>query len=130
MAELIVIAGPNPGYRYPLPGASMTIGRSRERHLEEDDYLLLEDPKVSRRHLRVFREQAQWYVEDLNSSNGTALDSILLQQGALILCKMVGNYSSDQPSCALVTGKEAFQIPSGAGPAGRWIAAAQNNVEF
>jgi len=95
----------------------MTIGRSRERHLEEDDYLLLEDPEVSRRHLRVFKEQGQWYVEDLNSSNGTALDGILLQQGVAYPVQNGGELQLGSTLLRFVTGKEAFQIPSGAGPA-------------
>ncbi|MDY6980626.1 MAG: FHA domain-containing protein, partial [Pseudomonadota bacterium] len=81
MAELIVTDGPHSGRHYPLQATAVILGRSREQHLEEDDYLLLEDPEVSRRHLRLFLDQGQWYVEDLGSTNGSAVGGLTLQAG-------------------------------------------------
>jgi diguanylate cyclase (GGDEF)-like protein len=37
--------------------------------------LELHDARISRRHARVFREDDQWWVEDLGSTNGTSVES-------------------------------------------------------
>ncbi|MDZ7663206.1 HD domain-containing phosphohydrolase [Thiohalophilus sp.] len=113
MAELIVTTGPNAGRHYPLQENPMIIGRSREQHLSQDDYLLLEDPEVSRRHLRLFMEQGQWYVEDIGSSNGTALESILLQSGIAYPLQNGAELQLGSTQLRFETGKEHFRIPSG-----------------
>ncbi|MGD8577073.1 MAG: FHA domain-containing protein, partial [Thiohalophilus sp.] len=112
MAELIVTAGPNTGRHYPLQESSMTIGRSRSRHREQDDYLLLEDPEVSRRHVRLFQEQGQWYVEDLGSTNGSALDGVLLKQGIAMPLTNGGELHLGATSLRFDNGDHAFHMPA------------------
>ncbi|MDD3253405.1 MAG: DUF6382 domain-containing protein [Lachnospiraceae bacterium] len=45
------------------------------------DYLLAKDT-VSRLHLRIDREGDQYYVQDLNSTNGTTVGGVLLENNA------------------------------------------------
>lgn len=111
MAELIVTAGPNTGRHYPLLETSMTIGRSRSRHREQDDYLLLEDPEVSRRHVRLFQEQGHWYVEDLGSTNGSALDGLVLKRGVAVPLTNKAELSLGATILRFDNGDDSFHIP-------------------
>lgn len=51
-----------------------TIGKRKE---EAD--LVLEDVSVSRLHARIIREKEKYYIEDLNSTNGTFKNGLRLQ---------------------------------------------------
>lgn len=53
--------------------ADQRLGLSLGRHPELVDEVL-NDESVSRRHLRISFRGDQFYIEDLNSSNGTFLD--------------------------------------------------------
>ncbi len=55
-----------------------------EWKLEPGEYILgrypsndivLPDPYVSRRHARVFFKDGEWYIEDLDSTNGTIVNN-------------------------------------------------------
>ncbi|ABN69652.1 FHA domain containing protein [Staphylothermus marinus F1] len=37
--------------------------------------IVIPDPYVSRRHARIFYENGEWYIEDLDSTNGTIVDN-------------------------------------------------------
>ncbi|MFY9262653.1 MAG: FHA domain-containing protein [Actinomycetaceae bacterium] len=63
--HLVVTKGPLSGTVLPLGKATITIGRS------PDSALVLDDGYASSRHARFFSEGGQWYIEDLNSTNGT-----------------------------------------------------------
>lgn len=49
---------------------SVVVGRSRCSDL------VLSDEAISRRHARLFLKGSAWYVEDLNSRNGTLVDEV------------------------------------------------------
>ncbi|MCO6455373.1 MAG: SpoIIE family protein phosphatase [Pirellulaceae bacterium] len=72
MAFLTVVAGPPDGppigHRYELRSAENSLGRHPDCHV------LVEVGAVSRRHAQVVRLGDQWFVEDLNSRNGTFLN--------------------------------------------------------
>jgi len=51
-----------------LPGEDMVVGRA------PDVNLVLNHPEVSRRHCRILREGETWFVEDLGSRRGTAVN--------------------------------------------------------
>ncbi len=53
--------------------ASQRLGLSLGRHPELVDEVV-NDESVSRRHLRISLRDNQFYIEDLNSSNGTFLN--------------------------------------------------------
>jgi len=65
MALLQSIHGANPGQLYSLDGESSILGR----HPECD--IVLDAAAVSRQHARILKFEGNFYVEDLNSRNGT-----------------------------------------------------------
>lgn len=64
---LAVTQGALAGTWIPLFDSPITIGRSPE------NTLVLEDGYASGKHARVFPQNGEWYLEDLNSTNGTLL---------------------------------------------------------
>lgn len=65
MASLRVLKGMNPGQVFPLESESVVLGR----HPGCD--IVLEVGAVSRQHARILQLDGSFYVEDLNSRNGT-----------------------------------------------------------
>lgn len=53
------------GKRYVLGSEALTVGRGTENRI------VLDNDSVSRRHCRVEKRNSQWYVVDLDSTNGT-----------------------------------------------------------
>jgi diguanylate cyclase (GGDEF)-like protein len=65
---ITVLAGPGVGLHAMLDGDHVVVGR------DGDCGIRIEDPGLSRRHLRLFRRDRGVYVEDLGSANGTFVD--------------------------------------------------------
>ncbi len=77
--------GTGMGRRFPLDKPEAFLGR-----LDELD-IPLEGEGLSRRHARIFRDDAGWFVEDLGSTNGTHVNDVRvtrhqLNDGDLIRC--------------------------------------------
>ncbi|NIH86237.1 FHA domain-containing protein FhaB/FipA [Amycolatopsis granulosa] len=66
--QMLVTHGALAGTRIALDGRPITIGRA------DDSTLVLDDDYASTRHARLSLRGADWYVEDLGSTNGTYLD--------------------------------------------------------
>jgi predicted component of type VI protein secretion system len=69
---LTVRKGPQAGTVYPLRGTSFTIGR------QPDNYVVIDDPMVSRHHARFSLQGDSYVLEDLGSANGTWVNNIRL----------------------------------------------------
>jgi serine phosphatase RsbU (regulator of sigma subunit) len=87
MAFLQLVRGTLPGTRFELDGERAVIGRSIECDVP------LDVPAVSRRHAVVLRDQGRFFVEDLQSRNGTfvndhkIVDRMPLRDGDhLVIC--------------------------------------------
>lgn len=52
-------------YRIELRGGIVSIGRS------PDNAIVLSNPGVARKHAQIVAEAGRWFLEDLNSRNGT-----------------------------------------------------------
>jgi len=65
---LIVREGELAGQRWSITAEQVTIGR------EEDCDIVLPERQVSRHHVRIFRDDSGFYIEDLKSKNGTYLN--------------------------------------------------------
>jgi sigma-B regulation protein RsbU (phosphoserine phosphatase) len=76
MALLELVKGFNPGVRFELDGDRAVIGRSADCEVP------LDVPAVSRRHAAILRELGNFFVEDLQSRNGTFLNGTRIAQRA------------------------------------------------
>src|SRR5437899_2229404 len=65
-----------PEAAFPLAGRCVTVGRS------EDNDLVVDDPRVSRFHARIWREVDGYGLEDLDSLNGTFVNEQPLRGAA------------------------------------------------
>lgn len=73
---LEVLNGSMEGRLFPL-GIETVIGRQDDSAIHAD-YIKLPETGVSRRHTRIFMRNGSFYVEDLNSTNGTFLNAFRL----------------------------------------------------
>lgn len=63
--RLVVRRGPNPNHVFLLHNDTTIIGR------EPINDVMFPDAEVSRRHCRIVQQKGEFFVEDLNSTNGT-----------------------------------------------------------
>lgn len=60
---------------------STTIGRSNQNKI------IIKDPYISKNHLKIVKDEGDYYIEDLNSANGTfingtkIMDAVRLKNG-------------------------------------------------
>ena len=77
-ARLIVMEGPQAGQKFKIDG-DVVLGRAI------DSTVVLEDPEVSRNHVRITRAQNGAYmIEDLGSRNGTQVNGVPIQKQFLV----------------------------------------------
>src|ERR671936_944085 len=72
MAILITLQGPDAGRKYPLEGNTTVLGR------QADSTICLPAKAVSRQHAQIVLADGAYYLEDLDSSNGTFLNGTRL----------------------------------------------------
>ncbi len=77
MASLFVIKGRDQGKRFELDGPVSGLGRDAKNSIQ------LHDSEVSRRHAQVLRTADGFSLVDLNSSNGTYVNSQAISQHVL-----------------------------------------------
>jgi serine phosphatase RsbU (regulator of sigma subunit)/pSer/pThr/pTyr-binding forkhead associated (FHA) protein len=65
MAILQVLSGHQPGRTLPLDAQEIVLGRNPECTI------MLDAPAVSRQHARITRREGEFFIEDLQSRNGT-----------------------------------------------------------
>jgi pSer/pThr/pTyr-binding forkhead associated (FHA) protein len=79
MNRFYVLDGPEKGKTFGLESDIIYyVGRSPANHIR------LSDTCVSRRHLKVIRRGERYFIEDLNSKNGTSVDGELIDPGVEI----------------------------------------------
>ncbi|MDO4792064.1 MAG: FHA domain-containing protein [Buchananella hordeovulneris] len=66
--RLLVTQGPLAGTAIPLVGTSVVVGRA------PGSTLVLDDDYASSRHARFYPSDGMWFVEDLDSTNGTLVN--------------------------------------------------------
>ncbi len=81
-ARLVIVepaeSGLLPGEALPLKPEN-TLGRDRTNDI------CLPDPSVSHRHARIYYRNRNWWVEDLNSTNGTAVNGRRLERPGVVV---------------------------------------------
>jgi len=75
MARLYILGGPEKGKLYDLQGDIIGIGRSPDNDIQ------IKDASVSRNHLKIIRRGDKFFIEDLNSRNGTLVNDIQIRSG-------------------------------------------------
>lgn len=75
---LVLMTGPKPGTPYPLQGDTINLGRD----LSND--ILIQDPEISRFHLRLRRVGSGYEVEDLKSTNGVLVNGERLSEKRIL----------------------------------------------
>jgi two-component system, NtrC family, sensor kinase len=73
MTSLYVISGPDIGRFFQVGEEEIYVGRSPENQIQ------IKDRFVSRRHLKISRREGKFYLEDLESKNGTFVDGTLIR---------------------------------------------------
>jgi serine phosphatase RsbU (regulator of sigma subunit)/pSer/pThr/pTyr-binding forkhead associated (FHA) protein len=68
MDTLVILQGPQPGRQFLLKSDRLILGR------QADCGICLESQAVSRQHAQILRENDGYFIEDLDSSNGTYLN--------------------------------------------------------
>ncbi|MEN4013548.1 MAG: FHA domain-containing protein [Chloroflexota bacterium] len=82
--QLVLKSGANAGLVFQLEGGEISIGR------ETSNMVVINDPEVSRKHVRLFLQGDSYLIEDLGSTNGTSVEGErlvsphVLQSGQLI----------------------------------------------
>jgi len=71
--RLVLSVGPNAGRFLPIVKADTIIGR------EAGDDIIIKDPEISRKHARIFLQGANYFIEDLGSTNGTSVNGARIQ---------------------------------------------------
>ena len=69
--------GPNAGQSHEVPEAGLTLGRDYSANVQ------ILDTKVSSSHAMILFEKGQWWIYDLQSSNGTMLNGAETEAGTL-----------------------------------------------
>ena len=76
--QLVIIEGPDAGKTFPLAdGQSLTVGRGQASDVR------LNDPRVSRIHVRLQVDQGTVVVQDAGSSSGTLVNGGPIEQHTL-----------------------------------------------
>lgn len=79
MARLIVIKGPDEGRQFDLPEAeTITIGRDRGNRI------ILHDTEISRRHAELTQLGSNCTLKDLNSANGSFVNTRAVREHVLV----------------------------------------------
>ncbi|UCG12092.1 MAG: response regulator [Deltaproteobacteria bacterium] len=73
MTALIVLNGPTKGQTFQLEGDTVFVGRASNNNIQ------IENPSISRRHLRIRNKDGKFLVKDLQSQNGTRIGGRLLR---------------------------------------------------
>jgi pSer/pThr/pTyr-binding forkhead associated (FHA) protein len=75
MTRLYIMSGPHMGQSFELEGDTFCIGRAPENDIQ------IKDKFVSRKHIKILRKENKFYIEDLQSKNGTYLNGEQIPPG-------------------------------------------------
>lgn len=73
MPYLTIVEGPEQGRQFTIPDNDVLIGR------QVDADIRLEDSAVSRHHARLYRQGDDFFLIDLQSSNGTSINQMRIR---------------------------------------------------
>lgn len=122
--RLIVRRGPQPNQSYDLNKDIVTLGRD----ITND--IVINDPEVSRHHLRLTRGAGGFTIEDLGSTNGTFVNGQRLT-GARPLRPgdMLGLGETVTLAYEVTSAASSFEQPGSDAPGGTMVSAAQRGAQ-
>ena len=78
MIKLYMMNGTEEGQSFDIKGDIITVGRSLENDIRMNDKF------ISRRHLKILKKDKRYFIEDLNSRNGTFVNGDQITPGVKI----------------------------------------------
>jgi diguanylate cyclase (GGDEF)-like protein len=78
MINVFIAKGPEQGRSFVLSDRTADIGRGAANQVR------LNEPSVSRNHAKVYWENGQYYIEDLQSRNGTWINGNAIESGVRV----------------------------------------------
>ena len=78
MIEVFIAKGPEQGRSFVLNDKTAQIGRAA------NNQVCLNEPSVSRKHAKIFRDNNQYFIEDLRSRNGTWINGHVIESGVRV----------------------------------------------
>jgi diguanylate cyclase (GGDEF)-like protein len=81
MIKVFIAKGPELGRSFVLNGKTAQIGRGSANQVR------LNEPSVSRKHAKIYRDNDQYFIEDLQSRNGTWINGEVIESGARLQVK-------------------------------------------
>jgi chromosome segregation ATPase len=75
--KLVILSGGPKGAAFSLTGINISLGR------DDDNAICLDGEFISRHHAVLVRDNGEYYLRDLNSSNGTLLNGLRAQDATL-----------------------------------------------
>lgn len=75
-AFIKILSGPREGLNIPLDSSTLVIGRRRGD-------IIINDPLISSTHAKIYPTNEGWFLEDLQSTNGTMVNGKLTQRAML-----------------------------------------------
>ena len=73
MAKLVLTSGPSGPREWKLPEGETSVGR------QEGNEIMLEDPRISRRHFSVFLSGGRVYLVNHSRTHGTLVNGMLAE---------------------------------------------------
>src|SRR5208283_4891299 len=111
MPELRTIEGPHAGGVFALDRESAVMGR------QPDCDIVLDSGAVSRKHARIQRVDGQFFIEDMQSRNGTYVNGrqireryLLNDQDRITLCDVVMLFNDDTAERQAATNRATATI--------------------
>ncbi len=77
LVKIYILEGPEQGRSISLDKKSIILGRTSNNDIQ------VKDPAISGQHLKIVREKDHFFIEDLNSTNGTYLNGHRIVPGRL-----------------------------------------------
>jgi diguanylate cyclase (GGDEF)-like protein len=78
MIEIFIVKGPEQGRSFVISDQTAQIGRGA------GNQICLDDPSVSRKHVKIYGHNGQYFIEDLQSRNGTWINGDIIESGARV----------------------------------------------
>ncbi|MEJ2726507.1 MAG: FHA domain-containing protein [Deltaproteobacteria bacterium] len=79
MIKVFIANGAEQGRSFVLRGDTALVGRGLANEI------CLNESSVSRKHAKIYKKNDQYYIEDLQSTNGTWVDGSFIKCGVRVL---------------------------------------------